>query len=104
MDGWIDYGWLDDAIFFVLFNSISIISGRCLVENERFYTMEPRLRLSRFPLRRLKPVPPRSAGQRLTYWSTGVITEIHIKISVNQFASAQTVFVCHCSRFCKNYI
>ena len=28
-------GWMDDLGFYVLFNSISVISGRCLDDNER---------------------------------------------------------------------
>ena len=35
-------GWMDDAIF-VLFNSISVISGQCLDDNERLCGMELRL-------------------------------------------------------------
>ena len=28
-------GWVDDLRFYVLFNSISVISGQCLDDNER---------------------------------------------------------------------
>ena len=42
--------WMDDLRFYVLFNSISVISGRCLDDNERLCAMELRLRLSRFRL------------------------------------------------------
>ena len=41
-------GWMDDLRFYVLFNSISVISGRCLDDNERLCAMELRLRLRRF--------------------------------------------------------
>ena len=59
---------MDDLRFYVLFNSISIISGRCLGDNKRLCAMEPRLQLKRSP-------PPaefelgtaRSAGQRLIH-------------------------------------
>ena len=34
--------------FYVLFNSISVISGRCLADNERLCAMELRLWLRRF--------------------------------------------------------
>ena len=34
-------GWMDDLRFYVLFNSISVISGRWEVDNERLYVMEP---------------------------------------------------------------
>ena len=35
---------MDDSRFYVLFNSVSVISGRCLDENERLCAMELRLR------------------------------------------------------------
>ena len=38
---------MDDLRFFVLFNSISVISGRSTGDNERLYVVEPRLRLKR---------------------------------------------------------
>ena len=47
--GWMD-GWMDDLRFYVLFNSISVISGRCLDDNERLCAMELRLRMRRFHL------------------------------------------------------
>ena len=40
-DGWM----LDDLRFYVLFNSISVISGRCLDNNETLCAMELRLRM-----------------------------------------------------------
>ena len=43
-------GWMDDLRFYVLFNSISVISGRCLDDNERLCAMGLRLRLRRFHL------------------------------------------------------
>ena len=43
-------GWMDDLRFYVLFNSISVISGRCLDDDERLCAMELRLRLRRFHL------------------------------------------------------
>ena len=42
------YGWIDDSRFYVLFNSISAISGRWADDNEGLCAMEPRLRLRRF--------------------------------------------------------
>ena len=39
-------------VFYVLFNSISVISGRLADDNERLCTMEPRLRLRWFRLER----------------------------------------------------
>ena len=38
-------GWMDDLRLYVLFNSISVISGRCLDDNERLCAVELRLRL-----------------------------------------------------------
>ena len=45
-------GWMDDLRFYVLFNSISVISGRWEVDNERLCGKELRLRLRRFRLER----------------------------------------------------
>ena len=36
-------GWIDDLRFYVLFNSISVISGRWEVDKERLCAMELRL-------------------------------------------------------------
>ena len=44
-------GWMDDLRFYVLFNSISVISGPCLDDNERLCAMELRLSLRRFHLK-----------------------------------------------------
>ena len=43
---------MDDLRFYVLFNSISVISGRWADDNERLCAMGPRLRLRRFRLER----------------------------------------------------
>ena len=45
-------GWMNDLRFYVLFNSIAVISGRWADNNERLSAMEPRLRLRRFRLER----------------------------------------------------
>ena len=42
--------WMDDSRFYVLFNSISVISGRCSDDNERLCAMKLRLRLRRHHL------------------------------------------------------
>ena len=42
--------WMDDMLYNVLFNSISVISGQCLDDNERLCAMELRLGLKRFHL------------------------------------------------------
>ena len=43
---------MDDLCFYVLFNSVSVISGRWAVDNERLCAMELRLRLRRYRLER----------------------------------------------------
>ena len=56
-DEWID-GQMGDLRFYVLFNSILVISGRWLKDSKRMCIMEPRLRLERFPpLRGSTPEP-----------------------------------------------
>ena len=40
---------MDDLIFYVLFNSISVISGRCMDDNERLCAME------RFTFEKISP-------------------------------------------------
>ena len=40
--------WMDDLRFYVLFNSISVMSGRCSDDNEKLCAMELHLRLRRF--------------------------------------------------------
>ena len=45
-------GWMDNLQFYVLFNSISVISGWWQVDNERLCAVEPCLRLRRFCLQR----------------------------------------------------
>ena len=47
---WIIVGWMVDLRFYVLFNSISVISGRCLDDSETLRAMELRLWLRRFHL------------------------------------------------------
>ena len=51
MIGWTDV-WLNDLRFYVLFKSVSVISGRWEVDNERLCAMELRLQLRRFRLER----------------------------------------------------
>ena len=43
-------GWMDDLLFYVLFNSIAVISEQWLDDNERLCAMELRLWLRRFHL------------------------------------------------------
>ena len=40
--GWMD-GCMDDLQFYILVNSISVISGQWADDNERLYAMEPHL-------------------------------------------------------------
>ena len=59
---------MDDLQFYVLFNGISVISGRWADDNERLCAMIPGLRLRRVRLERgIKPGTARPVGQRLTY-------------------------------------
>ena len=44
------HGLMDDLQFYILFNSISVISGLRADDNERLCAMEPCLRLRRFGL------------------------------------------------------
>ena len=54
---------MTDLRFYVLFNSISVISERWLGDNERLCIMEPHLRLKRFPPQSgLQPGTAKSAG------------------------------------------
>ena len=45
-------GWMDDLQFYVLFSSVSVISGRWEVDNERLCPMELHLGLRSFGLER----------------------------------------------------
>ena len=61
MDGWM-------TPFHVLFNSISVKSGRRADDNERMCAMEPNIPLKRsLPQVGLKPMTARSVGQHLTH-------------------------------------
>ena len=61
-------GWMDDLGFYVLFNSISVISGRWAGDNERLCAMGPLLRLKRtLSQADLESRPARSVGQFLNY-------------------------------------
>ena len=63
--------WMDDLQFYVLFNSISVISVQWSGDNERQCAMDWWLR--RFPPQvGLKSGTTRSVGQHLTYWATGL--------------------------------
>ena len=59
---------MDDLRFYVLFKSISVISGRWADDNERLCAMEPPLRLKRSsPQAELELTAARSVSQRLTH-------------------------------------
>ena len=61
-------GWMDDLLFYILFNSISVISGHWEGDNERLFPMEPCLQLKRFRLEvGLKQLTVRSGGQCFIY-------------------------------------
>ena len=66
---------------FVLFNSISIISGRWKRKNGRLYATEFHLRFERAPPpSRFKSGTALSADQRLTHWATGAFRLYKYKI------------------------
>ena len=48
LDGWMGR-WMDDLRFYILFNSISVISGRLTGDKERLCAMKFRLRLKKLP-------------------------------------------------------
>ena len=58
---------MDDLQFYVLFNSISVISGRWDIDNERLCATEPRLRGEDFASSGDRTRSARSVGQRLTH-------------------------------------
>ena len=60
-------GWMDDMQFYVLFNSITVISGQWKVDNERLCVIELHLRLRRFALSGDRTWSTRSVGQCLTH-------------------------------------
>ena len=71
---------MDDLQFYVLFNSISVISGRSADENERLCAMEPRLRVKRSsPQAGLELTTARSVGQRLTHRATGAPPDAEVQ-------------------------
>ena len=62
------YNWMDDLQVYVIFNSISVISGRWADDYERLYAMELCLRLQRSsPQAGLEATTARSVGQSLTH-------------------------------------
>ena len=72
-------GWIDDLRFYVLFNSISVISGRCLDDNERLCAKEFRLRLRRFRLEwgsNSVHEISRPALNPLSYWGSIILGDL----------------------------
>ena len=68
---------MDDLQFFILFNSIAVISGPWMGDNNRLCVVEPRLRLKRSPSQAgLEPRTARSVGQHLTLRATGLFFDI----------------------------
>ena len=63
---------MNDLQFYVLFNSISVISGQWFGDNERLCAMESHLRWERFlPQAGFEPGTARSVGHPSTYYATG---------------------------------
>ena len=66
---------MDDLLFYVLANSISVVSGRWEGDDERLCAVESK----RFPLPAgLEPGSARSMDQTLTYWAIGAPTGLGI--------------------------
>ena len=61
------HDWIDNLRIYVLFNSISVISGRLEGDNKRLCAMEPCLLLIRFHLRESNSERSRSSGQRFAH-------------------------------------
>ena len=58
---------MDDLRFYVLFNSISVILGRCADNSERLCAMATPLTVEKIsPRAGIEPGTARSGGQRLT--------------------------------------
>ena len=90
-------GWMDGFRFYVLFNSIPVISGRLReIDKERLCAMKPRIRLRKFRLDRgLKSGTAGSVGQRLTnidIWASQIYDEIKIERKSLTFI---TVYIHH---------
>ena len=63
---------MDDLLFYVHFNSISVISGLWMDDKERLCAIEHRLRLKNSsPQAGIEPRTARSVGKRLTLRATG---------------------------------
>ena len=77
---------MDDLRVYVLFNSISVISGRRAVDNERLCAMDPRLRLKRVRLERDSnpgPLALNTLSNRGSLVATGMYTVDTITFSCN---------------------
>ena len=65
---------MDDLRFYALFNSISVISGQLMGDNERLCAVKSHLHLKRFfPQMGIELRTARSAGQHITYEATGIL-------------------------------
>ena len=80
-------GWMDGLRLYVLFNSISVISGRWANVNERLCAMEPRLRLRRFCNMRIELhvyqatyCPCRSGSEVIKKFFHAQLTELRMTI------------------------
>ena len=59
---------VDDLLFYIPFNSISVMLGQWVGHNEKMYVVEASLRLKRFPLQaELELGTARSACQGITH-------------------------------------
>ena len=78
----VQYMWMDDLRFYVLFNSISVTSGRWLDENEKLCAMEPSFTIEKIiasgGARTHDRYISRSALNPLSYWGSSVHVDIVI--------------------------
>ena len=88
---------MDDLQFYVLFNNISVISGRCKDDNEKLCAMEPILPLRRFRLKRGShpgPLDQRPAEQyrnRSYRYHGHYVSKFSIRFSIPLSAEASVI-------------
>ena len=92
-----DSRWMDDLQFYILFNSISLLSGWWVSDNERVCN-GTLIMIEKFsPQEGLEPGTTRSVGQVLTHWATGAPPKIpvqHIKSDIIFALNIWTAYLC----------
>ena len=86
--------WMNDLRFYVLFNSILIISGRWADDKERMCAMEPVYDKKDPRSGGLEPGTARSLGQRITHRATGNPREqpFTLKEVIRLALTSQTIY------------